>query len=216
LGVNLFENHDIAGKYDLYDQTDPGKSVDKIEKTLVRKRLEPIFLSEMLELGCGTGHWTKFFCDEGFQVTAIDESEAMLEQARAKNIANADFLKADAAQLPFQDQSSSLISSVTMFEFVENVDGVLDEIDRVLKPGGYLIGGWLNALSEIGKNKNKDETFKHARFYTPAEIGRLLTRFGIPRLSYGVYYSPGFELLDGTNEQNSVQPAFIVSFVQKN
>ncbi|MGV8091219.1 MAG: class I SAM-dependent methyltransferase [Mangrovibacterium sp.] len=136
--MNLFENHDIAGKYDLYYQTDPGKSVDKIEKALVRKSFDRIFSREMLELGCGTGHWTKFFCDEGFRVTAIDESEAMLEQAGKKDIANAVFRKADAAHLPFPDQSFSSISSVTMFEFVENVDRVLDEIDRVLQPGGHL------------------------------------------------------------------------------
>jgi len=59
----------------------------------------------MLELGCGTGHWTQFFCEEGFQVTGVDESEAMLERARAKNIAGARFLQADAGNLPFRDQS---------------------------------------------------------------------------------------------------------------
>ncbi|MGE4587608.1 MAG: class I SAM-dependent methyltransferase [Mangrovibacterium sp.] len=214
--MNLFTDYQIAQKYDQYYQTDMGKSVDTIEKALIRKFLSPIFFSEMLELGCGTGHWTKFFCEEGVQVTGIDESESMLEQARSKNIANADFVKADAENLPFADQSFSLISSVTMFEFVENVNCVFDEIDRVLKPGGYLLAGWLNALSEIGKNKNNDETFRHAHFYTPAEIGQLLMRFGVPKLSYGVYYSSGFELLDSTKKQHFVQPAFIASLVQKN
>jgi len=214
--VNVFKDFRVAQKYDSYYQTGLGELVDCIEKTLIRKYLNQIFSCEMLELGCGTGHWTRFFCEEGFQVTAIDESGAMLEQARMKNIPNVDFLKADAASLPFQDQSFSVISSVTMFEFVENVDRILDEIDRLLKPGGYMVAGWLNALSETGKNKNNDETFRSACFYTPKEIERLLARFGVPRLSYGVYYSSGFELLDGTKNQNTVQPAFIASVVQKN
>jgi ubiquinone/menaquinone biosynthesis C-methylase UbiE len=214
--VNVFKDFRVAQKYDSYYQTGLGELVDCIEKALIRKYLNQIFSCEMLELGCGTGHWTRFFCEEGFQVTAIDESGAMLEQARMKNISNADFLKADAASLPFEDQRFSVISSVTMFEFVENVDRILDEIDRLLKPGGYLIAGWLNALSETAKSKDSDETFRHACFYTPAEIERLLARFGVPLLSYGVYYSSGFELLDGTKNQNTVQPAFIASLVQKN
>lgn len=214
--MNVFKDFRVAQKYDSYYQTGLGELVDCIEKALIRKYLNQIFSCEMLELGCGTGHWTRFFCEEGFQVTAIDESGAMLEQARMKNISNADFLKADAASLPFEDQRFSVISSVTMFEFVENVDRILDEIDRLLKPGGYLIAGWLNALSETAKSKDSDETFRHACFYTPAEIERLLARFGVPLLSYGVYYSSGFELLDGTKNQNTVQPAFIASLVQKN
>ena len=214
--MNIFTDQLVAKNYDRYYQTGIGKSVDKIEKMLVRRCLNQIFSCEMLELGCGTGHWTRFFCEEGFQVTAIDESGAMLEHARMKNIPNADFLKADAASLPFEDQRFSVISSVTMFEFVENIDCILDEIDRLLKPGGYLVAGWLNALSETGKNKNNDETFRSACFYTSEEIERLLSRFGVPRLSYGVYYSSGFELLDGTKNQNTVQPAFIASLVQKN
>jgi ubiquinone/menaquinone biosynthesis C-methylase UbiE len=140
----------------------------------------------------------------------------MLEQAGMKNIGNATFLKADAASLPFPDQSFSVIASVTMLEFVEDINRVFDEIDRVLKPGGYLVVGWLNALSEMGRKKDHSEVFKQARFYTSAEISRLLSRFGNPQMSPGVYYSSGFELLDGTESKNLVQPAFIASIVQKN
>lgn len=213
--MNVFQDHQIAQDYDLYYQTSLGESVDRIEKALIKGYLESVLSREMLELGCGTGHWTQFFCEEGFQVTGVDESEAMLKQARTKNIAAAGFLKADAGNLPFADQRFSVISSVTMFEFVEDVNRVFDEIDRVLKPGGHFVCGWLNALSESAKKKDHDDTFRYACFYTPAEIERMLTRFGLPQLTYGVYYSAGFELLDGTELQNSVQPAFIASSVQK-
>jgi hypothetical protein len=37
----------------------------------------------------------------------------------------------------------------------------------------------------------------------------------MPQLSYGVYYAPDFELLDGTELQSSAEPAFIASLVQK-
>jgi ubiquinone/menaquinone biosynthesis C-methylase UbiE len=213
--MNVFKDYQIAQKYDSYYQSVQGGSVDSIERLLIQNYLKQIFSCEMLELGCGTGHWTRFFCEEGFPVTGIDESEFMLEQARAKMIPQAQYLKADATSLPFSDHSFSVISSVTMFEFVENIHTVLDEIDRILKPGGYLLTGWLNALSEVGLKKENSKTFKNAHFYTPEEIGQFMLRFGTPKLNYGVYYSSGFELLDGTKNQDSVQPAFIASLVQK-
>lgn len=212
---NVFKYSQVAQRYDLYYQTSLGESVDRIEKALIREYLNQIHSREMLELGCGTGHWTQFFCEEGFQVTGVDESEAMLERARAKNIAGARFLQADAGNLPFPDRCFSVISAITLFEFVDDPKPVFDEIDRLLKPGGYLLCGWLNALSELGKKKDDDDTYRHARFYTPEEVKQFLVRFGRPQLSYGVYYAPNFELLDGTELQRSGEPAFIASLVQK-
>jgi ubiquinone/menaquinone biosynthesis C-methylase UbiE len=101
-----------------------------------------------------------------------------------------------------------------MLEFVDDLKGALNEINRVLKPGGTLVLGCLNALSEPGKNKNNDPVFQHARFFTPNEIKEILTRFGNPRTSAGVYFSPDFELLDGTEKQSTAEPAFIAASVQ--
>jgi ubiquinone/menaquinone biosynthesis C-methylase UbiE len=54
-------------------------------------------------------------------------------------------------------QRFPVIASVTMLEFVPDINKVLDEIERVLKPGGYLVLGCLNAWSELGKNKDNDK-----------------------------------------------------------
>ena len=102
-----------------------------------------------------------------------------------------------------------------MFEFVDDLEKVLKETDRVLKPGGTLILGCLNALSEPGKNKNHDPVFQHAHFFTQDEIIEMLTRFGNPRLSAGVYFSPDLEILDGTEKQSTAEPAFIAASAQK-
>lgn len=213
--LNVFKDSQVAQRYDWYYQTSLGASVDRIEKALILEFLNQIHSREMLELGCGTGHWTHFFCEEGFQVTGVDESEAMLEQARLKDIAGARFLQADASNLPFPDQYFPVISAITLFEFVDHPNPVFDEIERLLKPGGYLLCGWLNGRSELGKKKDDHNTYRHARFYTPAEVRQFLGRFGRPQLSYGVYYAPDFELLDGTEFQSSVEPSFIASLVQK-
>jgi ubiquinone/menaquinone biosynthesis C-methylase UbiE len=139
----------------------------------------------------------------------------MLSIAENKRIKNAIFIKADAADLPFTEQSFSAIVSVTMLEFVKDLKKVMEEIDRILITGGHLVLGCLNALSELGKNKYNDQVYKHARFFTPADVEHFLSHFGTPQMSYGVYYSPEFELLDGTENQDSVEPAFIAASVKK-
>lgn len=214
-GQNVFLNPSVASEYDNYYLSEQGRNIDKIERKFFSAHLNDLFKGHLLELGCGTGHWTRFFTDQGFLVTAIDNSEAMLAIARSKTIQNAFFLKADATSLPFSDAEFSIIVSVTMLEFVENINKVMDEIDRVLKPGGTLVLGCLSILSELGKNKKNDPVFKHAKFFTPAELEQLLKRFGNPKISFGVYFSPTFELLDGREKPETVQPAFIAASVKK-
>lgn len=212
---NIFQNSEVAKSYDNFYQEEAGKAIDEIERKLLLEHLSKIPYRDMLELGCGTGHWTGFFCEHGFRVTAVDESESMLKIAEEKNPDNCRFLKADATKLPFSKNSFSVITSVTMIEFVENVSGVLDEIARILKPGGSIILGSLNENSELGRTRPNDHVFQHARFFTPGQIQKLLKRFGEPKLSYGVYLSPDFEILDGTEKQNQSEPAFIAASVQK-
>lgn len=212
---NIFEDKIIAEEYDSYYKNEPGKTIDNIEKKLLAEHLAKIPYRGMLELGCGTGHWTSFFCRKGFNVTAIDASENMLKIAERKNHDNCKFRKADATQLPFADNTFSVAASVAMIEFIEDVNVVMEEIKRVLKPGGSLLLGCLNQNSELGKARKTDPVFKHARFFTPEQIQNFLTRFGEPHLTYGVYFSPDFEILDGTPKQNLAEPAFIAASVKK-
>jgi ubiquinone/menaquinone biosynthesis C-methylase UbiE len=212
---NIFKLPSVANEYDNYYQRDGGKIIDRIEKEIFAVHLNHTQKGHLLELGCGTGHWTKFFSEQGFHVTAIDNSAAMLRIAKKKNIPDILFRKADASWLPFPDESFSTIVSITMLEFVDDVHQVIHEIYRILKPGGTLVLGCLNALSELGKNSHNDPVFSHGHFFTPHEIEQLLSRFGKPIITGGIYLSSGFEILDGTEKQQTVQPAFIAASVQK-
>ncbi len=212
--MNVFLNPDVADVYDDYYQTDTGKKVNKIETALMEEALAPLQKGSMLELGCGTGHWTEFFCKKGFEVTAADCSEAMLKHARAKNTC-AKFINADAADLPFPNHSFEAVTSVTMLEFVPDVDQVLAEIDRVLAPGGWLVLACLNGNSALAKNASEDPVFREARFFTPESLTQKLARFGKAELFSGVHFSPDFEVMDATRECINYEPAFLLARVQK-
>lgn len=212
--MNVFIKPEIANKYDSYYETELGKKVNEIEERLMSKLLQDIPRKEMLELGCGTGHWTNFFVNQGFQVTAGDISDEMLAFVKIKNI-KANIVKFDAEQIPFPDNSFDIIASITMLEFVNNQDKVLSEVKRVLKPGGWFLLGSLNALSELGKNKENDATFKNAQFLNLEELNEKLSSIGKSRFEQGVYFSPLFEILDNLENINNIEPAFIASLTCK-
>ncbi|MDD2437884.1 MAG: class I SAM-dependent methyltransferase [Massilibacteroides sp.] len=213
--MNIYKELAFAQEYDLFYQTSRGQAVDKVEKALILDILTQVHGREMLELGCGTGHWTAFFNENGFRVIAVDESAAMLEQAQRKEISNVHWIKADASRLPFPDQRFDVIAAITLFEFVDDIDILFKEISRVLKPEGILITGWLNALSEVGKQKEHSSIFRHATLYTPEEIKKRLSLLDTAQLYYGVYYDEEFGMLDNKIDRGDVQPAFIASIVKK-
>ena len=213
--MNIYKELSFAMEYDQFYQSDGGRAVDMAEKAVISDLLLQVDSREMLELGCGTGHWTAFFSEKGFRVTAVDQSPAMLEQARKRVIPEVQWVDADAAHLPFSDGKFELITAITLFEFVEDRNALLSEIGRLLKPGGFLIVGWLNSLSEIGRQKKSSPTFSKAHLYTPAEIRNQLTLLGSHQFRYAVYYDNNFELLDEQSGREGIQPAFIATILKK-
>ena len=212
--MNIFKDQAIAKQYDDYYTTELGLEVDNIEKGIIKDLLSEIPRGKMLELGCGTGHWTDFLVENGFNVDALDASDEMLAVARSKNI-NAKFSLGISEKLPYHDNSFSLASSFTMLEFVDDPQKVISEIYRVLKPSGWLILGLLHGKSVIGKNKNNDPVFKHASFIYPNQFKTLFSKFKIIKEIGGVHLDAQFKLQDYHHEKLTIDPAFIGVLLQK-
>jgi len=211
--MNVFIKPEIANSYDDYYQSDFGKKIDRIERDIIDFLIKEIPLSEMLELGCGTGHWSDFFSKKGFNLTGIDISEAMLNIAKNKKI-NAKFKIANSQNIPFNNESFQIISSITMLEFVDNQDKVISEIYRVLKKGGWLVLGCLNEKSIIGKDKRNSETFKNANFLTIDSIKSKLDKFENILIKSGVYLKSDYSIVDDKKD-NNIEPVFIGIIAQK-
>jgi ubiquinone/menaquinone biosynthesis C-methylase UbiE len=90
-------------------------------------------VEDALDVGTGTGAGARVlrvrFPDA--EVVGTDVSSAMLEEAR-KHAPELQFVEGDAAQLPFHDASFDLVAHNNMIPF-------LDELARVLRPGGWTI-----------------------------------------------------------------------------
>lgn len=93
----------------------------------------------VLDLGAGTGFFTDILASTYQQVIGLDISNQMLKFAQQNRTDNIKWIEADAYKLPLQNNSIDLIYSNLMIQWCDPLKTVLDEIIRVLKPGGLFI-----------------------------------------------------------------------------
>ena len=85
----------------------------------------------LLDLGCGGGAPALAFAERGWTVTGVDVSPAQLELARRRGV---EVIEANAAALPFDDESFDAAVSMFTHTDVEDFAAVVGEIARVLRP----------------------------------------------------------------------------------
>ncbi|WP_203236544.1 ubiquinone/menaquinone biosynthesis methyltransferase [Nocardia panacis] len=108
----------------------------------VAVRAAPPSGGRLLDLATGTGVIALEAARRypGVSVTGADFAEQMLERAKVKPGAEAvRWEHADAARLPFENESFDAITEGYLLRNVDDLDGVLREQHRVLKPGGRVV-----------------------------------------------------------------------------
>ncbi len=184
--LSRFDFDAVADKYDKWYETTEGAMYDYLEKKAVSRYLRQNAQGrKLLEVGCGTGHWSQFFSDYGFEVTGVDVSERMIKIAQSKNIASASFRIADAHSLSFKDNSFDVTAAITTLEFAGNAELVLQEMVRCTrKPSGQLLVGVLNVLARLNRNRqeNPESLYAKARLFSPYQLKKLLSKYGKTQL----------------------------------
>lgn len=99
--------------------------------------------SRVLDLCCGHGNVSEALLNDGHAVTGLDFSDSMLALARTR-IPGGDFLKGDAQDLPFDDNSFDAVVCGFGLMHIPDQPAALSEIARVLHPGGeFVMACWL-------------------------------------------------------------------------
>jgi malonyl-CoA O-methyltransferase len=93
----------------------------------------------VIDLGAGTGFFTDILASKFEQVIGVDLSSQMLNFAKNTRNKNIKWVNANASNLPFQDNSVDLIYSNLMIQWCQPLETVIEEILRVLKPGGLFV-----------------------------------------------------------------------------
>jgi len=134
-----FDFGKIASRYDTWYQTPRGTMYDRLEKRAIDSLLPAASDGgKLLEIGCGTGHFSEHFASKGFEVTGVDISEPMVAVARQQNIRSGEFHVGDAERLPFTDGTFDVVAAITVLEFVCDPVSVVSEMVRCVQSGQYV------------------------------------------------------------------------------
>ncbi len=137
----------------------------------------------VLDVGCGTGNLTRKLLevlDDSGRVTAIDVSPRMVELAREKNPdSRADFLVADVSSLPFEDGLLDRVFCFSMWPHVADPKVALQEIKRILKPGGVLHIWHIDSRQTINHvHANAGEAVQKDVLVPASELAELVRQIG--------------------------------------
>lgn len=110
--------------------------VAKFGKDLI-ELLSPKEGENILDLGCGTGELADQLCHDGIQVTAVDRSQNMIQQAQ-KKFPNVNFIVQDALKLDYINEFDAVFSNAVL-HWIKPPKEVLLRIYRSLKQGGRFV-----------------------------------------------------------------------------
>jgi ubiquinone/menaquinone biosynthesis C-methylase UbiE len=134
----------------LYDAPTPLGRFYRVRLSHMLRLLAPVPGGSLLDVGCGTGQMLHFLAErrpDDFELTGVDQSESMIEQARSVAGEGPSLVVGQAEHLPFGDGTFDVAIAMGVYEYVRNVDDALRELSRVIRPGGFAIVTMLNFRS---------------------------------------------------------------------
>lgn len=144
-------NTDFDRVADVYDTAIAGKKKEwTIKSTLASiEQIHPL-KGTCLDIGCGTGLYTKAVLRKGVTVVGMDISQSMIKKAQTSF--SAILVNANAEQpFPFRNHSFNFVIAMDALTYFHDLSKVLSEALRILKPHGYFFAVVPNHQSVIRK-----------------------------------------------------------------
>lgn len=201
LSPKIYET--TASTYDQFRNAD-NALVDKIEYYLQVEEGK-----KYLDIGCGSGNYTKALFHRGICIEGVDLSPSMLEQARMKG-SELNWSQGDMQQLPFDSGMFDGAITMNTLHYVRNrLTSVFQEMGRILKPEARLViyavtleqclqfwlGHYFPFFREVGYKvlASKDEIVKaltEAGFYDFSIEPFFVTEYTTDLFTYACKYRP--------------------------
>jgi SAM-dependent methyltransferase len=171
-------------EYDAWYRTPRGSWIGETEYRLLREALTLPPGASVLDVGCGTGYFTRCLASDGFDVTGVDASAEMTGYARLHATGRERYLMGDARRLPFPDRHFDSCVAITSLCFICEQEQALAEMVRVTRRRIAL--GLLNRHSLFYRQKGRHGgrgAYRGATWHTPREARTLLLRAGLKRVA---------------------------------
>lgn len=169
----------VAESYEEWYQTPRGRRYDALEKELIVQLLGPAQGGRLLDIGCGTGHFTRWFRELGWEVWGLDIERRMLLRAQELSDEKVVYCRGDAEKLPFSDESFHVSAMVTTLESTHAPELALLEAFRVSQE--KIVLGILNSLSVPALSRRvrgifRPTVFSRTRFYSAPALCTMIRR----------------------------------------
>jgi len=109
-----------------------------------------------LEVGCGEGRVTRDLVKRGHHVTACDSTLELVTLASDAD-KKSDYLRSDAAALPFRDESFDLIVFYNSLMDIDDMESSVREAARVLAPGGKMCACVTHPIPDAGEFESSED-----------------------------------------------------------
>lgn len=158
--------------YEAWYHTSRGAWIADQEFTLLMRMMRPVRNAPLLDVGCGTGYFSRRFSAVGLRVTGLDPNEAMLAFAKGQN-GGVDYLQGDVLALPFANRAYDHCAAITSLCFLDDPVRALREMLRVTRSS--LVLGLLNRHSRLYRQKYGRGGYLNARWDSIKDIRRWIT-----------------------------------------
>jgi SAM-dependent methyltransferase len=144
----------------------------------------------VIDVGCGAGWFCEALQDAGFEVVGVDVAGEAIRRARER-CPSVELAVVAEGRLPYAEGSFDAAWLGETLEHVQDGITLLEEIHRVLKPGGRLIGTTPNhgpwqrlglGLSARAFERHFEPRSDHVRFFTSATLRALLEVCGYEQI----------------------------------
>ena len=165
--------------YDAWYDTPRGRWIGETEFRLAARLLAAAPGDSLLDVGCGTGWFTRRFAAQGLQATGLDTDPDWLAFARAHGDPAMRWVEGDARRLPYADASFDHVLSIAALCFVGDERQAAAEIVRVARR--RFVIGWLNQDSLLYREKGRhggSGAYRGARWHTASELREFFS--GLP------------------------------------
>jgi SAM-dependent methyltransferase len=137
-----------------------------------------------LELGCGAGTYVRWLAGLGYRTVGLDYSLATLGRAVAADPGGkGSYVAGEAYALPCRSGSLDLVVSIGVLQALAEPRRAIEEIARVLRPGGRLVIEVLNSRATVAMARRAYQRLKgmppRVATYDPAQVVRWLADHGI-------------------------------------
>lgn len=107
--------------------------------------------SYVLDLGCGSGRWTKYMADKCKFIEAVDPSEAIFSAAKTYGkLSNVRYTQAGVETIPFPDNTFDFAISLGVLHHIPDTGAAIKSFVKKIKPNGFALIYLYYALDNRG------------------------------------------------------------------